>query len=105
MLRKPTEIKREFLTQEFRRILSAEQDQAGIRRVQVIIPSEGTTWVCVTPNSSMNVAEELGPDRGTYKGPVMPAGDTVTFALLPAQTLWAAVQSGSEAMSIIVEYL
>jgi len=106
MLRKPTEINREFLTQEIRRVLPSEtSNPSGLRRVQVIIPSEGTTWLWVTKNATLNVAEEVGPDRGTYKGAVMPAGDTLSFMLLPSQTLWAAVKSGSKAMSIIVEYI
>jgi hypothetical protein len=104
-LRRSTEILRKMLAQEIKQILGPEREPTdGYRKVQLLVPSTPGVWTWVTETPDRNIALEMGPDRGTYKGPIIPPSTTIDICLLPEQTLWASVDAGAAPITLVVEY-
>lgn len=100
-VRKPTQILRATLTQEFGVILDSEYDAPADswRRITIITPGAGLAYLAldVSPDS-------LGPNRA-YKAAEFAPNNTVCFVLRPEQTLVGASDDGLVYMTMIVEYL
>ena len=95
---RPTEIRRQPLTQEANVIVSP-CERGLLRTVQLLIPG-GDPKVYVGESVMPN---EIGPNR-VYKLAPFPPGTTIRFTLGPEQWLVAATNISTTAITIIVEY-
>lgn len=70
-----------------------------MRKVQILVPpSPGVLFgVDVDPVS-------LGPNRGNYKLPPLPSGQTIKLRLMPEQFLVAVADDKTALLGLIVEY-
>ena len=100
-VRKPTQILRATLTQEFGVIAAPEDDapEGSWRRITLITPGTGLAYVAldVSPDA-------LGPNRA-YKTAELAPNNTVCFVLRPEQFLVGASDDGIVYMTMFVEYL
>lgn len=95
---RPTEIRRVPITQEANVIVPAIEVPL-MRQVQVLI--SGTSDVLIGESV---MPDGVGPNR-TYKLAPFPPATTIKFPLGPEQWLIAAVSIGSQALTVIIEYL
>lgn len=111
-LRRPTELDRATVTQEFRRVVAPEADAATMpkgqfRRLQVLVPATPGIVAVILPDKRFpnvtNLARAAGANR-VYKGAPLPPGAQIQFDLGPDQELWAAALDGFGTLSIVTQY-
>lgn len=108
MIRKPTQLLRETLTQEWRTLLGPEQGATAtsVRRVQLVIPNSPDVQMYLTESSgdAAKQPQQLGLDR-EYKGAQVASGARMTVHLLAHQSILGSARTGTASVSLFVEYL
>jgi hypothetical protein len=112
-LRKASESPRVTVTQEFRRILAAEQDAARLppgafRRVQILVPPSPGIVTIMTPDPrfpdpATNISRAAGPNR-IYKGTPYPPGAQIVVDVGPDQEIWCAATEGYAVVGLLISY-
>ncbi len=110
-IRRPTEVSRQTVTQDWRVLLEPEgsdMQDSRLRRVQIIIPTSPNVLVYVNDlplgDEGRMSPEKLGLDR-QYKGAQMSPGRQIAFMLMAHQDLMAVALTGLGNVSLIVEYV
>lgn len=100
-VRKPTQILRSTLTQEFGYVIAPELDapEGSWRRVTVITPGAGVAYLALDSDP-----DALGPNRA-YKAAEFAPNLQVQFVLRPEQSLIGASDDGLVYATLILEYL
>ena len=100
-VRKPTQILRATLTQEFGYVIAPETDAPAEswRRITVITPGAGVAYLALDVDP-----DALGPNRA-YKAAEFAPNLQVQFLLRPEQVLIGASDDGLVYATLIVEHL